>query len=124
LLCGRHGELSFEQPRHMQCFPLRTIVNLVPATGAIGFTGRTSARAARTALPTACVRIDPSRGLARQPANKRIHLPKHIRLVRAKHHVTRVWKPHDMGMRQSFFESVGRSNGSSAHLVQRVRGGT
>jgi hypothetical protein len=37
LLCGRHGELSFEQPRHMQCFPLRTIVNLVPATGAIGY---------------------------------------------------------------------------------------
>jgi hypothetical protein len=29
--------LSFEQPRHMQCFPLRTIVNLVPATGAIGY---------------------------------------------------------------------------------------
>ena len=37
MLCGRHGELSFEQPRHMQCFPLRTIVNLVPATGAIGY---------------------------------------------------------------------------------------
>jgi hypothetical protein len=37
LLCWRHGELSFEQPRHMQCFPLRTIVDLVLATGAVGF---------------------------------------------------------------------------------------